>query len=186
MYEQNEPPADRAAAQQDAIDISDFVYAATGARVRRLTMPDGTHWSPAVDLCSHLGYANTSDAVHALVPAESRGTLETLSLNYRLQIPAGHRLKKSMNVVDLHGLIRLVGACTKPSAEMFKRWVTEVIVTVQREGSYALEEAEVQPKEPAATGAGRDRVCGGRSHSVASPRFSRSAETRKKTPPRKA
>lgn len=42
--------------QRDAIDAGDFVYAATGARVRRLTMPDGTHWFPAVDVCKQLGY----------------------------------------------------------------------------------------------------------------------------------
>jgi hypothetical protein len=41
--------------RNDAIDINDFVFAATGARVRRLTMPDGTHWFPAVDVCKELG-----------------------------------------------------------------------------------------------------------------------------------
>ncbi|MEU0207849.1 hypothetical protein ABZ235_08950 [Streptomyces canus] len=40
--------------RNDAIDINDFVFAATGARVRRLTMPDGTHWFPAVDVCKEL------------------------------------------------------------------------------------------------------------------------------------
>jgi len=43
-------------AQRDAIDVGDFVYAATGTRVRRLTMPDGAHWFPAVDVCKELGY----------------------------------------------------------------------------------------------------------------------------------
>ncbi|MDW4904746.1 hypothetical protein RB628_05145 [Streptomyces sp. ADMS] len=36
--------------QTDAIGINDFVYGATEARVRRLTMPDGSHWFPAADV----------------------------------------------------------------------------------------------------------------------------------------
>ncbi|MBE1598613.1 putative transcriptional regulator [Streptomyces stelliscabiei] len=55
-----------------------------------------------------------------------------------------------MNLIDLQGLILLVSACTKPECAPFKRWVAEVIETVQREGSYTLEEAEVQPSEPGA------------------------------------
>lgn len=56
MYEQNNtPPPDRSAAQQDAIDINDFVFAATGARLRRLTLPDGEHWFVAADAATQLG-----------------------------------------------------------------------------------------------------------------------------------
>lgn len=141
MSEHITPP--ERAVQQDAIDINDFVYAATGARVRRLTMPDGTHWFPAVDICSQLGYANTSDAVHDLVPAASRKNLATVVQNYRSSVPAGHGLKRSMNMINLHGLIRLVGACTKPTSEPFKEWVTEVIVAVQRDGSYELDRSPI-------------------------------------------
>ncbi|MFF2201112.1 hypothetical protein [Streptomyces sp. NPDC058145] len=40
MYEQNDTAADRSAVRkQDAIDLGDFVFAATGARVGRLTTP---------------------------------------------------------------------------------------------------------------------------------------------------
>ncbi len=53
-----------------------------------------------------------------------------------------------MNLIDLQGLILLVNACTKPACAPFKEWVAEVIETVQREGSYSLEEAEVQPTTP--------------------------------------
>lgn len=52
--------------ERGAIEISDFVYAATGARLRRLTTPDGEHWFPAVDVCKHLGYA-----LHAPVAKET-------------------------------------------------------------------------------------------------------------------
>ncbi|WP_435798016.1 hypothetical protein [Streptomyces bauhiniae] len=55
-----------------------------------------------------------------------------------------------MNLIGLQGLILLVNACTKPACAPFKQWVAEVIETVQREGFYALEEAEVQPAAPGA------------------------------------
>jgi prophage antirepressor-like protein len=55
-----------------------------------------------------------------------------------------------LQLIDLQGLILLVNACTKPACAPFKQWVAEVIETVQREGSYSLEEAEVQPAEPGA------------------------------------
>ncbi|ODA71286.1 hypothetical protein APS67_004454 [Streptomyces sp. AVP053U2] len=56
----NEPSKRQNPAEQyEAIDVSDFVYAATGARVRRLTMPDGSHWFPAVDVCKELGHPNS-------------------------------------------------------------------------------------------------------------------------------
>ena len=51
MHEQNNiPPEQPAARRQDAIDVNDFVFAATGARVRRLSMPDGTYWFVAADV----------------------------------------------------------------------------------------------------------------------------------------
>ncbi|MPY58181.1 BRO-N domain-containing protein [Streptomyces spongiae] len=136
--------------QQDAIDVSDFVYAATGARVRRLTMPDGTHWFPAVDVCKQLGHTNSRQALSDHVPEGHRDILETVTGAYGLSIPAGREWRRDLNLIDLQGLILLVSACTKPECAPFKLWVAEVIETVQREGSYTLEEAEVQPADPAA------------------------------------
>ncbi|WP_216587219.1 BRO-N domain-containing protein [Streptomyces brasiliscabiei] len=136
--------------QHDAIDAGDFVYAATGARVRRLTMPDGTHWFPAVDVCKQLGHTNTQKALSDHVPVRHRDILETLTGGYGLSIPAGREWRRDLNVISLQGLILLVGACTKPECAPFKQWVAEVIETVQREGSYALDEAEVQPVGPGA------------------------------------
>ncbi|KMS74572.1 DNA-binding protein [Streptomyces viridochromogenes] len=137
-------------AQQDAIDVSDFVYAATGARVRRLTMPDGAHWFPAVDVCKQLGHTNPQKALADHVPEDHRESLETLTGGYGLSIPAGREWRRDLNVISLQGLILLVNACTKSSCLPFKQWAAEVIETVQREGSYTLEEAEVQPAEPGA------------------------------------
>ncbi|WNM28963.1 Bro-N domain-containing protein [Streptomyces sp. Li-HN-5-11] len=136
--------------RHEAIDISDFVYAATGARVRRLTMPDGSHWFPAVDVCKELGYTTTRKALTDHVPEDHRESLETVTGSHSLSVPAGREWRRDLQLINLQGLIRLVQACTKPSCEPFKQWAAEVIETVQREGSYTLEEAEVQPTEPGA------------------------------------
>ncbi|WBO65062.1 BRO-N domain-containing protein [Streptomyces camelliae] len=136
--------------RHEAIDVSDFVYAATGARVRRLTMPDGTHWFPAVDVCTELGYTTPKKALLDHVPEAHRENLETVTGSHGLSIPAGREWRRDLNVISLQGLILLVNACTKPACAPFKQWVAEVIETVQREGSYTLEEAEVQPADPGA------------------------------------
>ncbi|WP_334590178.1 BRO-N domain-containing protein [Streptomyces sp. B21-083] len=153
MYEQNNnTPSDESTAQRqhtDAIDINDFVFAATGARVRRLTMPDGTHWFPAADVCKELGYTTTRKALLDHVPEEHREFLETVTGRHCLSVPAGREWRRDMNVINLKGLILLVNGCTKPEAEPFKTWVSEVLATIQRDGSYSLEPA---PLQPAATG----------------------------------
>ncbi|MEV6499609.1 BRO-N domain-containing protein [Streptomyces prunicolor] len=136
--------------QHEAIDVNDFVYAATGARVRRLTMPDGSHWFPAVDVCKELGYTTPRKALIDHVPEEHRDNLETVTGSHCLSIPAGRTWRRDLQLIDLQGLILLVNACTKPACAPFKQWVAEVIETVQREGSYTLEEAEVQPADPGA------------------------------------
>ncbi|MGM9382504.1 BRO-N domain-containing protein [Streptomyces antibioticus] len=150
MYEQNNIPSDESTGRrQDAIDINDFVFAATGARVRRLTMPDGEHWFPAVDVATDLGYANTRDALRHGVAQQHTTSLGDLARTVdgtdgSCNI-AGHGLKKHMKLVNLQGLIQLVNGCTKPESRPFKTWVSEVIATVQRDGSYTLEPAAVQP-----------------------------------------
>jgi len=147
----NEPSKrPEAGKRHEAIDVGDFVYAATGHRIRRLTMPDGSHWFPAVDVCKQLGHTNSRQALADHVPDGHREILETVTGAYGLSIPAGREWRRDLNVISLQGLIVLVNACTKPSCAPFKEWAAEVIETVQREGSYTLEEAEVQPSEPGA------------------------------------
>ncbi|MFB7089923.1 Bro-N domain-containing protein [Streptomyces sp. NPDC056296] len=147
----NEPSKRQSSAERhEAIDVNDFVYAATGARVRRLTMPDGSHWFPAVDVCKELGHTNSRQALSDHVPDEHREMLETVTGAYGLSVPAGREWRRDLNVISLQGLILLVNACTKPACAPFKQWVAEVIETVQREGSYSLDEAEVQPATPGA------------------------------------
>ncbi|MFK4099461.1 Bro-N domain-containing protein [Streptomyces sp. NPDC019531] len=148
MNEPSQRP--EAGKRYEAIDVGDFVYAATGDRVRRLTMPDGTHWFPAVDVCKNLGYTTPRKALIDHVPEEHRDNLETVTGSHCLSIPAGRTWRRDLQLIDLQGLILLVNACTKPDCAPFKQWAAEVIETVQREGSYTLEEAEVQPSQPGA------------------------------------
>ncbi|MEU4871858.1 Bro-N domain-containing protein [Streptomyces sp. NPDC021608] len=144
MYEQNGTTPPRTAARQDAIEISDFVYAATGARVRRLTLPDGTHWFPAVDVCKNLGYAHVGSTLRNIADAANFDSVESVLQRHTLGVPAGREWRRDMNVVNLKGLILMVNACTKPEAQPFKLWVSQVIATIQQEGSYSLEPAPVQ------------------------------------------
>lgn len=150
MYEQNDMPLDGSAVRkQDAIDINDFVFAAMGTRVRRLTLPDGEHWFPAVDVARNLGYANTRQALHMHVAANCQRRLSEIAQGVcsadALRKLAGSGLQKTMRLVNLNGLVQLVNGCTKPECEPFKRWVAEVVATIQRDGTYSLEPAPVQP-----------------------------------------
>ncbi|MFD7668267.1 Bro-N domain-containing protein [Streptomyces sp. NPDC059788] len=131
--------------QKDAMDIGDFVYAATGARVRRITLPNGEHWFPASDVCRELGYTTTRKALLDHVPEPRRESLETVTGSHSLSIPAGREWRRDLQMVDLQGLILLVNACTKPSCKPFKQWVSKVIVAIQRDGSYTMRNAEAQP-----------------------------------------
>ncbi|MEV0090110.1 Bro-N domain-containing protein [Streptomyces sp. NPDC050738] len=138
---------------KDAIEIGDFVYAATGARVRRLTMPDGTYWFPMADVAKHLGYSNSRKALSDHVPEQRRDMLETVTGGYGLSIPAGRDWRRDLQMIDLQGLILLVNGCTKPECEPFKLWVAEVVETIQRTGSYELEPAPLQSAAAPETGA---------------------------------
>ncbi|GAA4657752.1 BRO family protein [Streptomyces chumphonensis] len=148
MSEHNTSP-DRAV-RHEAIDISDFVHAATGSRVRRVTLPDGTHWFPASDVCRRLGYTTTRKALVDHVPETYREMLQTVTGRHGLGIPPGREWRRDLQMVNLQGLVQLVNGCTKPEAMPFKQWVTEVVVAVQRDGVYELEPAAVQSPDPAA------------------------------------
>ncbi|MFD3927300.1 Bro-N domain-containing protein [Streptomyces sp. NPDC058614] len=124
------------------------MFAATGVRVRRLTLPDGEHWFPAADVAGSLGYANTRHALRLHVAESLQKRLDQIAQGVAgsdtLRKLTGHRLQKSMKMVNLKGLIQLVNGCTKPECEPFKAWVSEVIETIQRDGSYSLEPSPVQ------------------------------------------
>lgn len=149
---ENNQPSDTAA-RYEAIDISDFVFGATGARIRRLTMPDGSHWFPAVDVLGELGYTNPRKTLKDHVPDSFRTQLGSVTTRYGSPIPAGHGFKRSMNMVNLNGLIMLVSATSKPETQPFRKWISEVVITVQSTGSYTLPRAAAQPSVPAAPAA---------------------------------
>ncbi|MGY3681249.1 BRO-N domain-containing protein [Streptomyces sp. TE33382] len=130
--------AGRTPVRRDAIDINDFVYGATGARIRRLTMPDGKHWFPAVDVCGQLGYTTPHKTLRDHVPERNREFLETVTGSHGLSVPPGREWRRDLQLIDLRGLILLVSGSTKPSCRPFKQWVADVIATVQQDGSYSL------------------------------------------------
>ncbi|WP_324606344.1 BRO-N domain-containing protein [Streptomyces cellulosae] len=111
-------------------------------------MPDGGHWFVAADVATDLGYANTRQALVWHVATDCQANLGDLARTvYGVDASskiAGHRLKKSMKMVNLKGLISLVNGCTKPECEPFKAWVSDVIATIQRDGSYSLEPSPAQ------------------------------------------
>lgn len=133
--------------QRDAVDVDDFVFAAVGARLRRLTMPDGSHWFPAVEAARQLGYVNTRHAVLVHVEVARQRLLGELVRGLCggevARVLAGSGLRKSMKMLDLPGLVQLVTAGTKPACAPFKGWVSEVVAAVQRDGSYGLEPSPV-------------------------------------------
>lgn len=147
MNERNYPLSE-AVTRQEAINVGDFVHGTTGVRIRRLTMPDGSHWFPAVDVCRNLGYSNSRKALDDHVPSAQREILENLTVEYSLDIPAGREWRRDLSLINLRGLISLVSGCTKPSCRPFKEWVSEVIHSIQRDGSYTLAAVEVSPVEP--------------------------------------
>ncbi|MFD8971998.1 Bro-N domain-containing protein [Streptomyces sp. NPDC059593] len=127
----------------DAIDIDDMVHVATGARLRRLTAPDGTHWFPVVDVARQLGYAGTREALRTVVLPE--GCLAGAGeLAGSAAILAVSGVRASARMVNLPGLVQLVSACRRPEAGPFRAWVAEVVTAVQRDGVYGLEPSPVR------------------------------------------
>ncbi|WP_424883284.1 BRO-N domain-containing protein [Streptomyces sp. SLBN-8D4] len=80
-------------------------------------------------------YTTTRKALLDHVPEDHREILESVTGSHTLGIPAGREWRRDMNLVDLQGLIQLVNGCTKPESQPFKAWVSEVIATIQRDGS---------------------------------------------------
>ncbi|MFD3522684.1 Bro-N domain-containing protein [Streptomyces sp. NPDC058653] len=112
-------------------------------------MPDGSHWFPAADVLGELGYTNPRKTLMDHVPEAFRTHLGSLTTRYESPVPAGHGFKRSMNMVNLNGLIMLLSATSKPETQPFRKWITEMVVTVQRTGSYTLPQAQAQPLAPA-------------------------------------
>ncbi|MGW6417614.1 BRO family protein [Streptomyces sp. NPDC055055] len=126
----------------DAIDIDDLVHAATGARLRRLTAPDGSYWFALADVAKRLGYSGSRAALRgAALPPECLATARGLAGSEGILARTG--IRASARLVSLQGLVQLVGACRRPEAVPFRAWTAELVAAVQRDGCYALEPSPV-------------------------------------------
>ncbi|MFE6227506.1 MULTISPECIES: BRO family protein [unclassified Streptomyces] len=124
----------------DAIDIDDFVRAAAGGRLRRLTAVDGAHWFPVVDVARRLGYAGPREALRSVaLPAWCLAPARELAPSPDILARSG--IRGTARMVSLPGLVQLVTACRSPEAGPFRTWVGELVAEVQRHGCYGLEPA---------------------------------------------
>ncbi|MER5734998.1 BRO family protein [Streptomyces sp. NPDC002262] len=124
----------------DAIDIDDFVRAAAGGRLRRLTALDGAHWFPVVDVARRLGYAGPREALRSVaLPAWCLAPARELAPSPDILARSG--IRGTARMVSLPGLVQLVTACRSPEAGPFRAWVGELVAEVQRHGGYGLEPA---------------------------------------------
>ncbi|MFB7937620.1 BRO family protein [Streptomyces sp. NPDC056049] len=124
----------------DAIDIDDFVRAAAGGRLRRLTAVDGVHWFPVVDVARSLGYAGPREALRSVaLPAWCLAPAREVAPGPDVLARSG--IRGTARMVSLPGLVQLVTACRSPEAGPFRAWVGELVAEVQRHGGYGLEPA---------------------------------------------
>ncbi|MFD5769483.1 BRO family protein [Streptomyces sp. NPDC127049] len=124
----------------DAIDIDDFVRAAAGGRLRRLTAVDGVHWFPVVDVARRLGYAGPREALRSVaLPAWCLAPAREVAPGPDVLARSG--IRGTARMVSLPGLVQLVTACRSPEAGPFRAWVGELVAELQRHGGYGLEPA---------------------------------------------
>ena len=94
----------------------------------RVVMRDGIAWFAATDVCSALGYQNTSKAVNDHLDDDER---------YNEPLERGGTLL----IINESGLYALVLRSRKPEARKFSRWVTsEVLPSIRKTGSYTQPE----------------------------------------------
>lgn len=91
----------------------------------RLVVRDGEPWFVANDVCTALGYANTSKAIGDHLDEDEKSN-QSLGL-------AG----KPFVIINESGLYALVLRSRKPEARKFAKWVTsEVLPSIRQTGSY--------------------------------------------------
>ena len=105
--------------------------------VRTLGAPESPLFV-AVDICSSLGYANSSKAIKDHVDPEDRIKSEITDKLNRIQ---------AVNCVNESGLYALIFGSKLESAKRFKRWVTsEVLPAIRKTGRYEAQET-ITPAE---------------------------------------
>lgn len=100
--------------------------------VRTLGAPESPLFV-AVDICSSLGYANSSKAIKDHVDPEDLIKSEIIDKLNRIQ---------TVNCVNESGLYALIFGSKLESAKRFKRWVTsEVLPAIRRTGRYETDQS---------------------------------------------
>lgn len=101
-----------------------------GNHTVRVVIRDGQPWFNARDICSALGYSNTSKAIADHLDDDER---------YNESLDRGG----SQLLINESGLYALVLRSRKPAARQFAKWVTgEVLPSIRQTGSYG---ATAQP-----------------------------------------
>jgi len=108
-----------------------------GMKVRIYTPKDKEYRFCAVDVCKILGYINAEQ------------TLKTHCLGE----PIKHRpdgATKPILYISEGDLYNLILRCSKPNAELFRRWVTEeVLPSLRRDGKYFVRKLDTEGLPPA-------------------------------------
>lgn len=95
----------------------------------RIITRDGFPWFVASDVCTALGYANTSKAIADHLDSDERSH-EQLDRS---------RMGSKAVIISESGLYALVLRSRKPEARKFAKWVTkEVLPAIRRTGSYGV------------------------------------------------
>lgn len=101
----------------------------------RLVVRDGEPWFVANDVCTALGYANTSKAIGDHLDEDEKSN-QSLGL-------AG----KPFVIINESGLYALVLRSRKPEARKFAKWVTrEVLPAIRKAGQYQQPAAQGNPE----------------------------------------
>jgi prophage antirepressor-like protein len=96
---------------------------------------DGDILFTAKDVCDALGLTNTTVALQRLDPDE----VTKLNLG---------GLAGETNFINEYGLFNLVLASRKPSARLFKRWIThEVLPSIRQNGGYIANQEQLTPEQ---------------------------------------
>lgn len=103
----------------------------------RLIVRDGEPWFVANDVCTALGYANTSKAIGDHLDDDEKG------------VTTGYTLggEQKMTIINESGLYALVLRSRKPEARKFAKWVTrEVLPAIRKTGQYQQPAAQGNPE----------------------------------------
>ncbi|MFJ2456420.1 Bro-N domain-containing protein [Pseudomonas protegens] len=122
------------------MNVSLFNFRASQVRV--VTEDNGTPWFVGRDVCSLLGYADTTNAMKQ----HCRGVVK-----YHPILDSLGRTQEA-RILSEGDTLRLIVNSTMPAAQEFEAWVFEdVLPTIRRTGSYSMAQVTQQPSANDAT-----------------------------------